>query len=60
MPVEFNSGAEMAGWVERAITQAMEAQGWVGGCKVFFRGADCELYGFRDGEGVERIPSVVP
>lgn len=52
IPVQFDSGAAMAGWIERAICDAMERSGWVGGCAVFFDGEDGQLKGYRDGEGI--------
>ena len=37
IPVAFESAAEMAGWVNGAIEEAMAKQDWSGGCAVLYR-----------------------
>ena len=59
MPVGFESAAEMAGWLERTVTNAMEKQGWIGGCVVIFL-SDHGVVMFQDGKGVKESGFVLP
>ena len=56
VPVAFESAAEMAGWVERAIVSEMERKGWTGGAYVLWRDEQGVLHGFLDGEGGSTPP----
>jgi len=52
MPVAFESAAEMAGWVERAICNEMAKCNWTGGCYVIWRDDKGKLQGFTSGQGM--------
>ena len=55
MPVAFGSAAEMAGWLERAVANAMKESNWTGTPYVIFRDEKGRLRGFMDGAGMSTI-----
>jgi hypothetical protein len=50
IPVGFESAMEAAGFIERAVVQAMEEKGWTGGCAVIARDEHGFLKMFEDGK----------
>ena len=58
--VEFESAAEMAGWLERTVVNEMEKQDWMGGCVVIFRGEDNHMMMFQDGQGASQGGFILP
>lgn len=49
VPVGFESAAEMAGWVQVAVTEAMWRKNWTGEAVVLFRKEDGPIVMFHNG-----------
>lgn len=52
MPVYWNSPHEAAGFVQRAVTEALHRQGWGGEAVVIYRTTDDSLVMFHKGVGI--------
>lgn len=55
MPVPFESAAFMAGWLERAVTDAMRQSGYIGSPVVIWSDPNGKRMAFHNGDGAWEV-----